>query len=132
MARLVLAGLLPAALLLCWQAPLVIHLLFERGSFTPHDTQRVAEVLRFAALQIPFYIIGSLASRVVVAMQATRFIMILSAVGLLGNASLNWLLMRNLGVSGIALSTVLVQMLSAGMACLYVLRQIRAKVLAAE
>ncbi|MEQ1750519.1 MAG: lipid II flippase MurJ, partial [Prosthecobacter sp.] len=96
-------------------------------SFTPHDTERVAAVLRFAALQIPFYIIGSLASRVVVAMQATRFIIILSAVGLVGNASLNWLLMRNLGAAGIALSTVLVQMLSAAMACLYVLRQIKGK-----
>ncbi len=89
--------------------------------------ERVAEVLRFAALQIPFYILGSLASRVVVAMQATRFIVIVSALGLVGNASLNWLLMQKLGVAGIALSTVLVQMLTAGVACLYVLRQIRGR-----
>lgn len=130
-AGMILALALPAVLLLCWLATLVIELLFQRGSFTPHDTQRVADVLRYAALQIPFYIIGSLASRVVVAMQATRFIMILSAIGLVGNASLNWLLMRNMGVAGIALSTVLVQMLSAGIACLYVLRQIQSKLITA-
>jgi putative peptidoglycan lipid II flippase len=126
-AGLILALALPAALLLCLLAPWVIWLLFERGTFSAEDTARVAAVLRYAALQIPFYIVGSLASRVVVAMQATRFIVILSTVGLVGNALLNWLLMRGMGVAGIALSSVLVQMLSAALACLYVLRQIRAK-----
>ncbi len=126
-AGLILSLALPAALLLCTLAPWVIRLLFERGSFSPTDTERVAAVLRYAALQIPFYILGSLASRVVVAMQATRFIVILSAIGLVGNAALNALLMRTMGAAGIALSTVLVQMLSATLACLYVLRQIRAK-----
>lgn len=126
-AAMILSLALPAALLLCALAPWVIWLLFERGSFTPEDTARVAGVLRFAALQIPFYIIGSLASRVVVAMQATRFIMLLSTVGLVGNALLNWVLMKPLGTAGIALSTAIIQMISALMACLYVLKQIRDK-----
>lgn len=123
----ILSLALPASLLLAGLAPWVIALLFERGSFTHQDTLRVTEVLRIAALQIPFFIVGSLASRVVVAMQATRFIIWISAIGLFGNAGLNWLLMRNMGAAGIALSTVLVQMTSAGLACLYVLRQIRQK-----
>ena len=123
----ILALALPAALLLCWLAPWVIRLLFERGSFTAEDTERVAAVLRFAALQIPFYILGSLASRVIVALQASRFIIMLSVIGLVGNAVLNLILMRSMGAPGIALSTVLVQMTSAGLACLYVLRQIRTR-----
>jgi len=126
-AGIILSAALPAALLLCWLAPWVVSLLFERGSFTAEDTQRVAEVLRFASLQIPFFILGTLASRVVVAMQATRFIMLLSAIGLVGNAALNWVLMQKLGAAGIALSTVLVQMLSAALASIYVLRQIKAR-----
>lgn len=121
----ILALALPAVLLLCWLAPWVVALLFERGSFTADDTLRVAYVLRFAALQIPFYIVGSLASRVVVAMQATQFILWVSALGLVVNAGLNFLLMRSMGTAGIALSTVIVQMVSAGLACLYVLAQIR-------
>jgi putative peptidoglycan lipid II flippase len=129
-AGIILSFALPAALLLCWLAPLVIQLLFERGTFSASDTERVAHVLRFAALQIPFYILGGLASRVVVALQATRFILVLSAIGLIANASLNWILMQNMGAAGIALSSVLVQMLSAGMACLYVLRQIQGKIMA--
>lgn len=126
-AGVILSAALPAALMLCWLAPWVIQLLFERGSFSPADTQRVAEVLRYAALQIPFYILGSLASRVVVAMQATQFIIWLSVIGLVGNGALNYVLMQKMGAAGIALSTVLIQMTSAGLACLYVLRQIRGK-----
>ncbi|MBB5037851.1 murein biosynthesis integral membrane protein MurJ [Prosthecobacter dejongeii] len=121
----ILALALPAVLMLCWLAPWVVSLLFQRGSFTSEDTLRVAEVLRFAALQIPFYIVGSLASRVVVAMQATHFIIWISVIGLIGNAGLNWVLMKNMGAAGIALSTVLIQMTSAVLACLYVLRQIK-------
>jgi putative peptidoglycan lipid II flippase len=124
---MILAVALPATLLLCWLAPLAISLLFERGSFTPDDTERVASVLRIAVLQIPFFVVATLASRVAVAMQATRFIMALSVVGLLANAGLNWLLMQRFGVAGIALSTVIVQMLSAGVACVYVSRQISAR-----
>jgi putative peptidoglycan lipid II flippase len=129
-AGIILSFALPAALLLCWLAPLVIQLLFQRGSFSEADTERVAHVLRYAALQIPFYILGGLASRVVVALQATRFILVLSAIGLIANASLNWILMQSMGAAGIALSSVLVQMLSAAMACLYVLRQIQGKMAA--
>lgn len=126
-AKIILSGALPAALLLCWLGPWIVGVLFERGSFTADDTRRVGEVLRFAALQIPFYILGGLASRVVVAMQATRFVIGLSFLGLAGNAALNWLLMWRMGVAGIALSTVLVQMSASGLACFYVLRQIRQK-----
>lgn len=121
----ILALAMPAVLFLCWLAPWVVATLFERGSFTSEDTQRVAHVLRFAALQIPFYIVGSLASRVVVAMQATQFILWVSGIGLLVNAGLNLLLMRSMGAAGIALSTVLVQLVSAVLACVYVLAQIR-------
>lgn len=126
-AGVVLSAGLPAALLLSAFAPWVVQLLFERGSFTPEDTERVAAVLRYAALQIPFYILGSLASRVVVALQATNFIILIACFATVGNALLNLLFMRTMGAAGIALSTVLVQMLSAGLACLYVLRQIKAR-----
>ncbi|MEN3940422.1 lipid II flippase MurJ [Prosthecobacter sp. SYSU 5D2] len=123
----ILALAMPAVFLLCWLAPWVVSLLFERGSFTAADTQRVAEVLRYAVFQIPFYIVGSLASRVIVAMQATHFIIWVSFVGLIGNIVLNWVLMRSMETAGIALSTVLVQMTSAVIACLYVFKQIRTR-----
>ena len=117
----------PATLGLCLLAPFVVSLLFERGAFTAEDTARVAGVLRVAVFQVPFYILGTLCSRVVVSLQATRFILVMSGVSMLLNAGLNYLLMRPLGAPGIALSTVLVAILSSTVVTLYVLRVIRGK-----
>lgn len=122
---MILSVALPAALLLCIFGPWIVKVLFERGSFTHEDTMRVANVLRYAALQIPFYILGGLTSRVVVSMQATRFVLLLSVFGLVGNAALNWLFMWDMGVAGIALSTALVHMAASLSACGYALAQVR-------
>jgi putative peptidoglycan lipid II flippase len=56
---------IPLTLVMSWQAPWIVKTLFERGEFGADDTARVAHVLRFAALQVPFYITGVLISRVV-------------------------------------------------------------------
>jgi putative peptidoglycan lipid II flippase len=118
---------IPATLVLFVLAPLVVSTLFERGAFTSEDTSRVASVLRIAIFQVPFYILGTLCSRVVVSLQATRFILIMSVFSMLANAGLNWLLMRSLGAPGIALSTVLVAIASSTLVTFYVLAQIRRK-----
>lgn len=118
---------LPATLVLFSLAPFVVATLFERGAFTPEDTTRVASVLRIAIFQVPFYILGTLCSRVVVSLQATRFILLMSVFSMLANAGLNWLLMRSLGAPGIALSTVLVAAASSLLVTFYVLAQIRRK-----
>lgn len=127
-AIVIIALAMPAVVVLVVFAPTIVSLLFERGSFTAGDSQRVAEVLRFAALQIPFYILGSLASRVVVAMQAPRFILIVSAFATLGNGLLNWLFMQSMGLGGIALATAVVQFFSAVVACTFVLNKIRERI----
>ncbi len=125
-AGLIVSAALPMTLILCLFAPWVVSMLFERGAFGPQDTQRVAEVLRFAALQIPFYIVGTVTARVAVSLQASRFILMISFSALALNASLNWLLMRYLGAAGIALSTVIVHCLCAiatWAACLVLIRR---------
>jgi putative peptidoglycan lipid II flippase len=118
---------LPLAFLLDLFAPTIVGLLFERGAFHHEDTLRVAHVLRFGALQIPFYILGIVTARVIVSMQASRFMLIFSFAALFGNAGLNWLLMQNMGVAGIALSTALVHGISSIVACLWCLMLIRRK-----
>ncbi len=116
---------LPATLGLFLLAPWVVSLLFERGAFTAEDTARVAAVLRIAIFQVPFYILGTLCSRVIVSLQATRFILLMSLGAMLSNATLNWLFMTKLGAPGIALATVLVAIASSAGAATYVLAQIR-------
>jgi putative peptidoglycan lipid II flippase len=118
----------PLALLLSWQAPLVVQLLFERGEFTADATARVAEVLRYAALQIPFYIVGVLLSRIIISLQAAGFSLFLASMALVLNVALNALFMRSMGVAGIALSTACVYLFSSILMIIFVLRVIRAKI----
>jgi putative peptidoglycan lipid II flippase len=116
-AGIILTAALPMTLVLCFMAPWIVSTLFERGAFGPQDTQRVAEVLRFAAFQIPFYILGTVAARIAVSLQASRFMLTIAFSALVLNAMFNWLFMRHLGAAGIALSTVIVHFLSAIATC---------------
>ncbi|WP_395744971.1 murein biosynthesis integral membrane protein MurJ [Prosthecobacter sp.] len=126
-AGIIVSAALPMTLLLCLLAPWIVSILFERGAFGPQDTQRVAEVLRYAAFQIPFYILGTVAARVAVSLQASRFMLVTAFGALVLNASLNWLLMRHLGAAGIALSTTIVHFICAIVTCITCLMVIRRK-----
>ena len=116
---LILLVAVPMALVLIVFAPQIVGLLFQRGSFSAEDTAKVAGVMRFAAMQIPFYIAGVLASKVAVSLQATRFTVFASIGAMVCNAGFNWLLMQRMGVAGIALSTALVYLFSAGALYIY-------------
>ncbi len=120
----ILAVAVPLVALLCWQAPLVVKLLFQRASFDAADTERVAAVLRCASLQIPFYIASLLMSRVVLAMQASWFTLATAVISLSFNIVFNLIFMRWYGVAGIALSTAMVYALSTLMLTLFLLRTI--------
>ncbi|MEZ5386104.1 MAG: lipid II flippase MurJ [Prosthecobacter sp.] len=126
-AGIIVTAALPMTLCLFLLAPWIVRMLFERGAFGADDTLRVAEVLRFAAFQIPFYIIGTVAARVAVSLQAARFMLSIAFGALVLNAALNWLFMRYLGVAGIALSTVFVHAISAAATCMVCLVVIRRK-----
>ncbi|MBN8417868.1 MAG: polysaccharide biosynthesis C-terminal domain-containing protein [Verrucomicrobia bacterium] len=118
---------LPMTLAMCFLAPWIVRILFERGAFGPQDTQRVAEVLRYAAFQIPFYILGTVAARIVISLQASRYMLTIAFSALFLNASLNWLFMRHLGAAGIALSTTIVHCICAFATCATCLLVIRRK-----
>ena len=124
---LIVGGALPLVFILEGFAPQIVGLLFERGEFGAGDTQRVAEVLRYGALQIPFYITGILTARVIVSLQASKFMLLMSLGALMANVCLNWLLMGSMGVAGIALSTVFVQAGTALVACTFCFRLFRRK-----
>jgi putative peptidoglycan lipid II flippase len=126
-AGIIFSASLPMTLVLCFFAPWIVRILFERGAFGPQDTQRVAEVLRYAAFQIPFYILGTVAARIVISLQASRYMLTIAFSALFLNASLNWLFMRHLGAAGIALSTTIVHCICAFATCATCLLVIRRK-----
>lgn len=126
-AGIIVSASLPMTLAMCFLAPWIVRILFERGAFGPQDTQRVAEVLRYAAFQIPFYILGTVAARIVISLQASRYMLTIAFSALFLNASLNWLFMRHLGAAGIALSTTIVHCICAFATCATCLLVIRRK-----
>ena len=110
--------------LLCWLAPWVVALLFERGEFGPHETARVAEVLRVAVWQMPFALSGVMVMRLVVALRLPAVSLVV-AVGTFGlNILLNAWFMSFMGLPGIALATVLVHVAACGLLHLIVLRKL--------
>ncbi len=115
---------LPLLAVLCVFAPQIVSLLFQRGEFGADDTARVAVVLRCAALQVPFYIMGILASRVAVSLQATKFMLFASIISMVLNVVCNAWFMHYLGVAGIALSTAMVHLVSAATFYIYIFRNI--------
>jgi putative peptidoglycan lipid II flippase len=101
------AGVIAAAALIAVSHP-VIHLLFERGSFTAGDTDVVARVQQLYLLQLPFHLAGLLGVRLVSALGKNRILLVFTVVTGVLNAVANYLFMQRWGVAGIALSTSLV------------------------
>ena len=119
---LILSG---AAILVLWFAATpAVRLLLERGAFTGEDTARVSDVLQFAAFQIPGYLLFEVAACMVIALQGSRYMMVVAAIGLGVNVALNYLFMHWFEVKGIALSTAITALLSAILCYIWSYRKI--------
>jgi len=90
----------------------LIRIVFQRGAFTAADTGVVGRVQAFLSLQIPFYLLASLGVRLVSALKRNSLLMVIAGVNMVLNVIFNLILMRYLGVAGIALSTSFVYLVS--------------------
>jgi putative peptidoglycan lipid II flippase len=127
--RLAIAVCLPVTLLLVVFSHELVHLLYERGAFTPGDTDIVARVQSAYVLQIPSFVAGIIGVRLLTALRRNQDIMRINAISLVLNATADYLLMRVFGVPGIALATALVYLCSASLIfyCVFIqLRKVRA------
>ncbi len=94
---------------LLWASEPLVRLVFQRGAFTAQDTFSVARVQAVYGLQITFFLLNILYVRLLSALKQNRHLFVAALVCVPLNAGLNLVLMRFWGVSGIALSTVIVQ-----------------------
>jgi len=99
------------ALLIAFSRP-IVALAFERGSFTAVDTQVVAATQAMFLLQVPVFMVSMVLVRLISALRANRILMWGSALNLTVNIALTYVLMRLLGVVGIALATSLMYAVS--------------------
>jgi peptidoglycan biosynthesis protein MviN/MurJ (putative lipid II flippase) len=115
---LVMLGIGAILTALTWMtAPLGIQVLYERGAFTPSDTDAVARVFRFGVLQFPFYFAGLVLVQFLVSIGNFKTILLV-AIGALGTKLvLNPLLAPIFGVAGITLASVVMHLFS--MTCFF-------------
>ena len=129
---LILAGSIPIVGIL-WLFPTpIVRLVFEHGAFGPEDTERVARLLAWFGLQIPFNLLAVFASRIVCALLASRFMLITTVVNLLANVGANLFFVRILGLQGIALANALVYLLSTVMVYTFLAIELRKRELRAQ
>ena len=109
---LILMATIPATAVLILCSKPLVSLLFVGGAFTAQDGQEVVRVQSLYLLQLPFYALVNLLIRLIASMKANHVLMRGAAINFAFNISLNYLLMRWLGVAGIALSTSIVYVIS--------------------
>ena len=97
----------PIAVVLIAAARPLVRVALQHGQFGPRDTAVVASVLAMYAVQIPFFVVSRVYYRFVVAMRRTDLILYCGILNLGLDIVLNLVLMRWLGVAGIALATSL-------------------------
>ena len=107
----------------------IVRLMFERGSFVVSDTIIVADIQKFYALQIPFYLANILVVKSINSLNLNQILFWLSACNLTINVTLNYVLVKLIGIQGIALSTSIVYIFSFSFAFIFVRRKLKQKII---
>lgn len=109
---LIFSTAIPLTIGLILSSEPLIRMIYQRGSFTTEDTYLVSQIQIYYAIQIPFYIVGTLFVRLISSMLASHILMIGTIINVMVNILLNYLFMKIMGVAGIALSTSCVSIVS--------------------
>ena len=112
--RMILFIILPAMLGLILLRQPIVHLFFEHGTFTAHDTAETT--LAVLCYSVGLWAFGGV--RIIVSafysLQDTRTPAISAAIAVAANLVFSLLLMSSLGAAGLALSTALAAMVNGG------------------
>ena len=100
--------MLPAATGLVILSYPIIKVLFEHYNFTPEDTTKVAYILIFHSLGLLFFGLLMILNRIFYAFKNVKTPLKVASVSIIINFVLDWVLIRYMDVSGLALSTTLV------------------------
>jgi putative peptidoglycan lipid II flippase len=98
---------LPVAAVMVLGSRWLVQETFQHGAFTAADTAAVAPVQAMYAIQLPFFIVSRVYYRYLVAIRRTGLILWCGGINLVLDVVLNLVLMRWMGVAGIALATSL-------------------------
>lgn len=105
---IILISTVPVAAAIAVFAEPLIRLLFERGAFSAEDTKVVSAILIYYVFQLPFYVAYYLMLRILPIINRTSANIFFSAIGIFLTIFLNYVFIKFLGTSGIALSSSVV------------------------
>lgn len=105
--RLLLVGGAVVAGVMWVLAPYIVAILFQRGQFTAQNTVEIAAVFRYLLVQLPFYGCGLVFVAILTSQKRYVELLISSALALAIKLIGNSLLIPELGILGIPLSTAL-------------------------
>ena len=125
--RLVALATLPLTALVFLFAEPLVALVFERGAFASADVAAVADVTRFMALQIPFYIGASVVNQPLSALGRTRVLLWATALGFAIKVALNLALVPAMGLAGIGVATSAMYAVSFAVALAYLLGDLKTR-----
>jgi putative peptidoglycan lipid II flippase len=108
--RYAIAFILPIVLVLSIYGDILIRIIYQRGNFSNSDTNDVFNVLKFLIIAIIPTIGVVLLARVYSVLYDAKTTVYAAIISSLLNISFNYILMQSYGVAGIALSTVLVNL----------------------
>ena len=91
----------------------IVRVIFERGAFEPADTLATAAAVQFYAIGLVGYSVVRIVSPVFYALGKNRVPVIVSVIAVLVNATLNTMLVRVMGYTGLALGTSLAALVNA-------------------
>lgn len=89
-----------------WSEP-IVRLMFERGGFHSDATAVVTRVMQYAVVQLPFFVSNSLLLKFATATKHVIAISVAAIMGLGVNIAASMVLMKHMGVAGIALGSSL-------------------------
>jgi len=90
----------------------IIKVLFERYNFNPGDTKKVAYILIFHSLGLIFFGLLMILNRMFYAFKNVKTPLKVASFSIIVNLILDWILIKFMGVGGLALSTSLVALLN--------------------
>jgi putative peptidoglycan lipid II flippase len=103
--RFILFLTIPASVGLIVLSPQVVRLIYQRGQFTPESTAVTAAALRFYAAGLVGMAATEIVTRAFYALHDTRTPVKVAAVGMIVNLGLAIVLVRLMGLNGLALAT---------------------------
>jgi len=128
---LMLAAGLAGAIVLSVGAGPLVALLFGGRAFDAAAVERVTTVQRLIAWQLPFAVTGLISARILSALGRNRILMAVGALNIVTNAVGNLVLMRYLGLAGIALATSLTYLISCTLLLIVTRRELASRELRA-